>query len=73
VYIFESTLKIKFENFHFDKYQQDINIEIDVYVMFKIKYGLNKIHPILFSHQVGWFDGRGVDIHVCGLRIKLHK
>jgi hypothetical protein len=30
--------------------------------MFKIKSGLNKIQPIIFSHQVGWFDGRGVDI-----------
>jgi hypothetical protein len=31
--------------------------------MFKIKYGVNKMHLIIFSHQVGWFDGKGVDIH----------
>ncbi len=40
--------------------------------MFKIKYGLNRMHSIIFAHQVGWFDGKGIDIH-CGLRIEPHK
>jgi len=31
------------------------------------------MHSIIFAHQVGWFDGKGVDIHPWGLRIKLHK
>jgi hypothetical protein len=41
--------------------------------MFKGKYGLNRIHSTIFAHQVGWFDGKGVDIHPWGLRIKPHK
>ncbi len=28
------------------------------------------MHPTIFSHQVGWFDGKGVDIHPLGIRIK---
>jgi hypothetical protein len=34
--------------------------------MFNLKYGLNIMHSIIFSHQVGWFDGKGVDIHPWG-------
>jgi hypothetical protein len=26
------------------------------------KYGLNRMHSIIFLHQVGWFDGKRVDI-----------
>jgi len=48
-------------------------MEIDVCRMFKIKYGLDKMHCTMFAHQVGWFDGKGVDIHPWGLSIKLHK
>jgi hypothetical protein len=40
--------------------------------MFKIRYGLNKMHCITFSHQVGWFDSKGVHIHPWGLKIKSH-
>ncbi len=39
------------------------NIEIDVCEMFKVKYGLNRMHSFIVSHQVGWFDGKGIDIH----------
>jgi hypothetical protein len=49
------------------------NTESNVYVMFKIKYGVNKMHSITSSQQVGWFDGKGIDIHPWGLRMKLHK
>jgi hypothetical protein len=28
------------------------------------------MHPTIFSHQVGWFDGKGVYINPWGLRIK---
>jgi hypothetical protein len=38
--------------------------------MFKIKYQLNKMHPTIFSHQVGWFDGKGIDILPLSMRIK---
>jgi len=31
------------------------------------------MHSTIFAHQVKWFDGKGVDIHPLGLRIKLHK
>jgi hypothetical protein len=41
--------------------------------MFKVKYGLNTMHSTTFAHQVGWFDGKGVDIHLWGLKIKPHK
>jgi len=41
--------------------------------MFKTKYWVNKMHPTMFSHQVGWFDDKEVDIHPWGLRMKLHK
>jgi hypothetical protein len=36
-----------------------------------IKHTINKLHPTIFSHQVGWFDGKGVDICPWGLRLKL--
>jgi hypothetical protein len=41
--------------------------------MFKVKYGVNRMHFTIFSEQMGWFDGKGVDIHPWGLRIKPHK
>jgi len=28
-------------------------MKVDVYVMFKIKYGVNIMHPIIFSHKEG--------------------
>jgi hypothetical protein len=31
------------------------------------------MHSNMFSHQVGWFDGKGIDIHLWGLKIKPHK
>jgi hypothetical protein len=49
------------------------NIEIDVCETFKVKYGLNRMHSFTFLHQVGWFDGKGIDVHPWGLKIKLHK
>jgi hypothetical protein len=38
-------------------------MKVDVYVMFKIKYGVSIMHPIIFSHKEEWFDGQGFDIH----------
>jgi hypothetical protein len=49
------------------------NIEIDVCVMFKVKYGLNIIHSTIFAHKVGCFDGKGANVHPWGLKIKPHK
>jgi len=31
------------------------------------------MHSTIFSHRVGWFDDKGVDIYPWGLKIKLHK
>jgi hypothetical protein len=49
------------------------NIEIDVYAIFKVKYGLNVMHSAIFASQVGGFNGKGIDIHPWGLKIKPHK
>jgi hypothetical protein len=40
--------------------------------MFRIKYGVNKMHCTIFSNKVGWFDGKGVHIHPWALKIKPH-
>jgi hypothetical protein len=68
VYIIENTFF-----FIWIKINKIWNIEIDVYAIFKIKYGVNRKHLIIFLHQVKWFDDKLVDIHVWGLRIKPHK
>jgi hypothetical protein len=34
--------------------------------MFKVKYELNRMHSIVFAHQIGWFHGKGVDTHPWG-------
>jgi hypothetical protein len=31
-----------------------------------MKYGLNKINIILFTQQVGWLDGKGIQFHPWG-------
>jgi len=33
------------------------------FAMFKVKYVLNRMDFIIFSHQMRWFDGKRVDIH----------
>ncbi len=38
-----------------------------------MKYGLNKINTKLFTQQVGWHGGKGVEFHHWGPRIKLQK
>jgi hypothetical protein len=38
-----------------------------------MKYGLNKINIILFTQQMGWLGGKGVEFHPWGLRIKFYK
>jgi hypothetical protein len=38
-----------------------------------MKYGLNIMKIRLFTQQVGWLDGKGVEFHPWGPRIKLHK
>jgi hypothetical protein len=38
-----------------------------------IEYGVNRINVRLFTQQVGWLGGKGVELHPWGLRIKLHK
>jgi hypothetical protein len=48
-------------------------MEIDVCAMLKVKYGSNSMHSTIFSHQVGSFDGKRIDIHPWGLKMKHHK
>jgi hypothetical protein len=36
--------------------------------MFKIKYELNRMHFTIFSHQVGWLDGKKGYIYPWGVR-----
>jgi hypothetical protein len=38
-----------------------------------MKYGVNKINIRLFTQQLGWLDGKAVELHPWGPRIKLHK
>jgi hypothetical protein len=35
-----------------------MDVKVDVYAMFKIYYGLNKIHPTLYSDQMKSFIGK---------------
>jgi len=34
--------------------------------MFKIQYKLNRMHSITLSHQVGWLNGKEVNIYTWG-------
>jgi hypothetical protein len=38
-----------------------------------MKLGLNRINVRLFTQQVGWFGGKGVELHPWGPKIKFHK
>jgi len=38
-----------------------------------MKYGLNIIKIKLFTQQVEWLNGEGIELHPWGSRIKLHK
>jgi hypothetical protein len=38
-----------------------------------MKYGLNKINTKLFTQQMGWLGGKGIEFHSQGARIKLQK
>ncbi len=71
MYVIESTLEI---NLSFFSISTNINkiwkIEIDVCAMFKIKYGLSRMHSTIITHQVGWFEDKGIDIHPWGLKIQ---
>jgi hypothetical protein len=73
VCVIESTLRINFKNSILKNINKIWNIEINVCVMSKVKYGLNKMHSTIFAHQMGWLDGKGIDIYPWGLTIKPHK
>jgi hypothetical protein len=38
-----------------------------------MKYGVNRINIGLFTKQVWWLGNKGVELHLWGPRIKLHK
>jgi hypothetical protein len=37
-----------------------------------MKYGMNRINNKLFIEE-GWFNGKGIELHHWGPKIKLHK
>jgi len=39
----------------------------------KMKYGLNKTNIKLFTPQLGWFNGKKIELHPWDTRIKFHK
>ncbi len=34
-----------------------LNIKVGICVTFTVKHGLNKMHPTMFTYEVGWFVG----------------
>ncbi len=48
------------------------NIKVGTCVTSLMKNGVNKMHPIMFSQQLGWFVGKGIDLCACGPRMKPH-
>jgi hypothetical protein len=47
--------------------------KVYVFVMFEMKYLINKMQYNTLSQQMWWFDGKGVCLHPRSQRIKLHK
>jgi hypothetical protein len=54
-------------NFSFFSFGQIINkiwiIKFEFLCNVEMKYGLNIINTKLFTQQVGWFGGKGIDFH----------
>jgi hypothetical protein len=50
-----------------------MNFQIYIFVMFKMKYLINRMQCNTLSQQMGWFDSKGVYFHFKGQKIKLHK
>jgi hypothetical protein len=47
--------------------------KVYVFVIFKMKYLINKMQCNTLSWQVWWFDGKGVCLHIRCQGIKPHK
>ncbi len=64
MYIIEGNLWI---NFQFFSFGQIINkiwiIKFEDLCNVSMKYGINKIKIRLFTQQVGWLGGKGVELH----------
>jgi hypothetical protein len=58
-------------------FEQNLNkiwiFKVYVFVMFEMKYLIDKMQCNILSQQVGWLDGRNVCLHSKGQGIKLHK
>jgi hypothetical protein len=65
VYIIKKNIKLKFNHFVWTKFQH-MNFQILFFVMFKMKYLINKMQCNTLSQQVWWLDGRGVYLHPRG-------
>jgi len=65
VYIIEKKLTMKFFFFSFGKnINKILNNKIGICAMFITKHLLNKMHPIMFTKQVGSFVGKRVHFHL---------
>jgi len=72
IYIIEKKI---LKSFHMDK-KNSIRYEffkLYIFVMFKMKYLINKMQCNTRSEQVWWLDGRVFCLHFTSQRIKLHK
>jgi hypothetical protein len=71
IYIIERKIKIIIS------FGQNFNkiwiFKVYAFIMFKIKYLINRMQCNTFSQQVWWLNGRGVCFHPRGQRFKLHK
>ncbi len=58
-------------------FEQNLNkiwiFKVDIFVMFKMKYLINRMYYNILSQQVGWLDGNGVWFHFKGQGIKPHE
>jgi hypothetical protein len=58
------------DNFFIFSFGQIINniwmIKFEVFCNVQMKYGLNRINTKVFTQQVGWFGGKGIELHSWG-------
>jgi hypothetical protein len=61
MYIIEFLKKSKLKSFHLNKITITYEIfKVYVFVMFRMKYLINKIYNNILSQQGGWLDDKGV-------------
>jgi hypothetical protein len=73
MYIIEKNNKLNFNHLFGQIFNKIWIFKVYVFIMFKIKYLINKMQCNTLSQQVWWFDGKGVYMHVRGQKVKFHK